>query len=98
MATATTSYLGLNTFTKKVVFYGYIAFWVTQNMLVYAFRKHRHHINFTTVAGLIEMTKLVFSLVPPCPLQSGGNWGQHYFLAENVSRSVEASLYLPEAT
>ena len=63
MATATTSYLGLNTFTKKVVFYGYIAFWVTQNMLVYAFRKHRHHINFTTVAGLIEMTKLVFSLV-----------------------------------
>ena len=87
MATAaSTAYLGLDTFTKKVVFYGYIAFWVTQNMLVYAFRKHRHHINFTTVAGLIEMTKLVFSLV--------AFYKQDYANSQRIKFSVAGPLFL----
>ena len=65
--TATTitsgAYLSLNTVTKRIIFFGYIAFWVTHSMLIYTFRKHRSHLNFTTVAGLIELAKLSFSLV-----------------------------------
>ena len=86
MATASTAYLGLDTLTKKVVFYGYIVFWVTQHMLVYAFRKHRHHINFTTVAGLIEMFKLIFSMV--------AFYKQDYTNMKRIKLSVVGPLFL----
>lgn len=65
MAVPTTSstFLGLNTWTQRTVFFGYISLWVVQFMLVYHFRHERPDLNFTIVAALLEGAKLTFSLV-----------------------------------
>ena len=87
-ATTTTpgAYLGLNTATKRIIFFGYIAFWVTHSMLIYTFRKHRSHLNFTTVAGLIELAKLSFSLV--------AFFKQDYVNMTEIKLSVVGPLFL----
>ena len=56
------AFLDLTTWTKTVVFWGYITLWVTFSLFIYGFRKQRPNANFTIVATLIEATKLLLSM------------------------------------
>jgi hypothetical protein len=55
--------LGLDTWFKRALFFGYMSLWISQGILVHASRVNGSiTYNFTTVALITEFVKLVISI------------------------------------